>query len=109
MEYALILVLVAIVVIVVLALLGPAIGEVFSEVLAGLDFNPPVYARSNVQGNPAIGEWHATQNFCNLAGSGHTYNAWNVGSGWNVTAGTDVPQSSINGGVASLTTSSTCP
>lgn len=32
-EYALILVLVAVVVIVVLALLGPAIGEVFSEIL----------------------------------------------------------------------------
>ncbi|GAB4471661.1 MAG: hypothetical protein Kow00124_08930 [Anaerolineae bacterium] len=32
-EYALILVLVAIVVIVVLALLGPAIGEVFSDIM----------------------------------------------------------------------------
>ena len=35
-EYALILVLVAIVVIVVLALLGPAIGNVFSEIIAGI-------------------------------------------------------------------------
>jgi pilus assembly protein Flp/PilA len=32
-EYALILVLVAIVVIVILALLGPAIGNVFSEIM----------------------------------------------------------------------------
>ena len=32
-EYALILVLVAVVVIVILALLGPAIGEIFSEVV----------------------------------------------------------------------------
>ncbi|MDI6695641.1 MAG: Flp family type IVb pilin [Anaerolineales bacterium] len=32
-EYALILVLVAIVVIVILALLGPAIGDVFSQIL----------------------------------------------------------------------------
>ena len=32
-EYALILVLVAIVVIVILALLGPAIGEIFSDVV----------------------------------------------------------------------------
>ncbi|GAB4483181.1 MAG: hypothetical protein Kow00124_32480 [Anaerolineae bacterium] len=32
-EYALILVLVAVVVIVVLALLGPAIGEVFSDIM----------------------------------------------------------------------------
>jgi pilus assembly protein Flp/PilA len=32
-EYALILVLVAIVVIVILALLGPAIGEVFSDIV----------------------------------------------------------------------------
>ena len=32
-EYALILVLVAVVVIIVLALLGPAIGEVFSEIM----------------------------------------------------------------------------
>jgi pilus assembly protein Flp/PilA len=35
-EYALILVLVAVVVIVVLALLGPAIGEVFSEILEAI-------------------------------------------------------------------------
>lgn len=35
-EYALILVLVAIVVVVVLALLGPAIGNVFSTIIAGL-------------------------------------------------------------------------
>ncbi len=35
-EYALILVLIAIVVIVVLTLLGPAIGEVFSSILAGI-------------------------------------------------------------------------
>jgi pilus assembly protein Flp/PilA len=33
-EYALILVMVAIVVIVILALLGPAIGEVFSDVVS---------------------------------------------------------------------------
>ena len=33
-EYALILVLVAIVVIVVLALLGPAIGDIFSDIMA---------------------------------------------------------------------------
>ncbi len=32
-EYALILVLVAIVVIVILAILGPAIGEVFSDII----------------------------------------------------------------------------
>jgi len=32
-EYALILVLVAVVVIVILSLLGPAIGEVFSDIL----------------------------------------------------------------------------
>jgi pilus assembly protein Flp/PilA len=35
-EYALILVLVAIVVIVILTLLGPAIGNVFSTILASL-------------------------------------------------------------------------
>ena len=35
-EYAMILVLVAIVVIAVLALLGPAIGEVFSDIIAGI-------------------------------------------------------------------------
>ncbi|MCR4408135.1 MAG: Flp family type IVb pilin [Anaerolineae bacterium] len=35
-EYALILVLVAIVVIVVLRLLGPAIGDVFSQIMAGI-------------------------------------------------------------------------
>ena len=35
-EYALILVLVAVVVIVVLALLGPAIGEIFSDVVVGI-------------------------------------------------------------------------
>jgi pilus assembly protein Flp/PilA len=35
-EYALILVLVSIVVIVILALLGPAIGNVFSEIIANL-------------------------------------------------------------------------
>lgn len=35
-EYALILVLVAIVVIVVLALLGPVIGQVFSNAVAGI-------------------------------------------------------------------------
>lgn len=35
-EYALILVLVAVVVIVVLALLGPAIGNVFSSILSSL-------------------------------------------------------------------------
>jgi pilus assembly protein Flp/PilA len=35
-EYALILVLVAIVVIAVLVLLGPAIGDVFSEIIANL-------------------------------------------------------------------------
>jgi pilus assembly protein Flp/PilA len=33
-EYALILVLVAVVVIVILALLGPAIGNVFSEIIS---------------------------------------------------------------------------
>lgn len=36
-EYALILVLVAVVVIVVLALLGPAVGNVFSNVVSGLE------------------------------------------------------------------------
>lgn len=35
-EYALILVLIAVVVIVILSLLGPAIGDVFSEILDGL-------------------------------------------------------------------------
>ena len=35
-EYALILVLVAIVVIVILAILGPAIGDVFSDIINGL-------------------------------------------------------------------------
>lgn len=35
-EYALILVLVAVVVIVILALLGPAIGEVFSNIVDAL-------------------------------------------------------------------------
>jgi pilus assembly protein Flp/PilA len=35
-EYALILVLVAVVVIVILALLGPAIGNVFSEIIKGI-------------------------------------------------------------------------
>ena len=35
-EYALILVLVAIVVIVILALLGPAIGNIFSAIITGL-------------------------------------------------------------------------
>ena len=35
-EYALILVLVAVVVIVVLALLGPQIGNIFSEIMARL-------------------------------------------------------------------------
>jgi pilus assembly protein Flp/PilA len=35
-EYALILVLVAVVVIVILALLGPAIGNVFSQILVKL-------------------------------------------------------------------------
>jgi pilus assembly protein Flp/PilA len=35
-EYALILVLVAVVVIVVLALLGPAIGNVFSEIMTNI-------------------------------------------------------------------------
>jgi pilus assembly protein Flp/PilA len=35
-EYALILVLVAVVVIAILALLGPAIGNVFSAILAGI-------------------------------------------------------------------------
>ena len=35
-EYALILVLVAIVVIVILALLGPAIGNVFSMIMRGI-------------------------------------------------------------------------
>ncbi|MBN2471922.1 MAG: pilus assembly protein [Anaerolineae bacterium] len=35
-EYALILVLVAVVVIVILALLGPAIGNIFSNIVAGM-------------------------------------------------------------------------
>jgi pilus assembly protein Flp/PilA len=35
-EYALILVLVAIVVIAILTLLGPAVGEVFSQIMAAL-------------------------------------------------------------------------
>ncbi len=35
-EYALILVLVAIVVIVILAILGPAIGKVFSDIITGI-------------------------------------------------------------------------
>ncbi len=35
-EYALILVLVAVVVIVILALLGPTIGNIFSNIVAGL-------------------------------------------------------------------------
>jgi len=35
-EYALILVLVAIVVIVILALLGPAIGNVFSQIISSI-------------------------------------------------------------------------
>jgi len=35
-EYALILVLVAVIVIVVLALLGPAIGDVFSNIIANI-------------------------------------------------------------------------
>lgn len=39
-EYALILVLIAVVVIVILTLLGPAVGEVFSRILAGLESVP---------------------------------------------------------------------
>ncbi|NPV67276.1 MAG: hypothetical protein HPY64_09050 [Anaerolineae bacterium] len=39
-EYALILVLVAIVVIVILALLGPAIGNIFSNIIAGMGYVP---------------------------------------------------------------------
>lgn len=39
-EYALILVLVAVVVIVILALLGPQIGNIFSDILNGLTGNP---------------------------------------------------------------------
>lgn len=35
-EYALILVLVAVVVIIILALLGPAIGNIFSEIVTSL-------------------------------------------------------------------------
>lgn len=35
-EYALILVLVAVVVIVVLAVLGPIVGNVFSQIIAGI-------------------------------------------------------------------------
>jgi pilus assembly protein Flp/PilA len=35
-EYALILVLVAIVIIIILAVLGPAIGNVFSQVISGI-------------------------------------------------------------------------
>jgi pilus assembly protein Flp/PilA len=37
-EYALILVLVAVVVIVILALLGPAIGNIFSNIVAGMGY-----------------------------------------------------------------------
>ena len=37
-EYALILVLVAVVVIVVMQILGPTIGNVFSEIVSNLDF-----------------------------------------------------------------------
>lgn len=37
-EYALILVLVAVVVIVILALLGPAIGNIFSNIVQGMGF-----------------------------------------------------------------------
>lgn len=36
LEYALILSLVALIVIVILALLGPAVGNMFSEVVAGI-------------------------------------------------------------------------
>jgi len=39
-EYALILVLVAVVVIVILALLGPEIGNIFSDILGGLQGGP---------------------------------------------------------------------
>ena len=39
-EYALILVLVAIVVIAILAILGPQIGQVFSEIIDGLQTRP---------------------------------------------------------------------
>jgi pilus assembly protein Flp/PilA len=39
-EYALILVLVAIVVIAILAILGPQIGQVFSEIIEGLQTRP---------------------------------------------------------------------
>lgn len=39
-EYALILVLVAVVVIAVLTLLGPIVGNVFSEIIAGLQAVP---------------------------------------------------------------------
>lgn len=39
-EYALILVLVAVVVIVILALLGPAIGNIFSNIIAGMGYVP---------------------------------------------------------------------
>lgn len=37
-EYALILVLVAVVVIVILALLGPAIGNIFSNIVQGMGY-----------------------------------------------------------------------
>ena len=41
-EYALILVLVAIVVIVILALLGPAIGNVFSNIVSNIQYRDSV-------------------------------------------------------------------
>jgi pilus assembly protein Flp/PilA len=119
-EYAIILALVAIVVIGVMRILGPKIGCTFSGINASLpggsgssssncSASSGGGAYANWQSIPRMGSAYATEYFCNTAGSGHAYNAWTVGSGWDITAGTDVPQSSINSGNATLLSSGTCP
>lgn len=89
-EYALILVLVAIVVVVVMALLGPSIGKIFSQVNAALggevaqedEFDPSQEQDfGSTQWKNGFDTESPVNNYCASEGSGAYYNFYSVDGG----------------------------
>ena len=85
-EYALILVLVAIVVVIIMALLGPAIGGIFSQVNAALGgevaFDPSLEQDfGSTQWKNGFDTATPINNYCASEGSGAYYNFYSVDGG----------------------------
>ena len=118
-EYALILVLVAIVVIAILLLLGPVVGNVFSNITCNLQGGScTVVSAPGAPSDPYADYWataayepygtaSSINYFCNETAPGTSYKVYDAGSGWRV-AGGSATNASDRAGHTQIGTG-TCP